>query len=352
MPRFLAIALGAIAGALAAAFVVVTVFAWFDDSPPDAWNFGLGLVFFAAAGVAAVLGAILGGVAGAVAHTHGIGRGGMVMAGGMAVLAGLTVAGMLALWAFIEMPRSGPGERERVRWARTKGPMELFKGEELARGLLTCFAHNGSIEPVVLASDTCRHVDRDRIGVHGSGYDIGDAGWRWETVGPENQRKVVVRPDPLLQRDGPLLEFDDAGLLVRRERDGAPAFVVDTRLRLVERLRDCLVADGSLAALPERPRCPDLKVVVFRAEGRGGRRVIVGAGDNRDVDVQYYPAGVKRDGGPEMHVFGGARRYMLDAEGRWHVRPPRTPGPAAAGDPAPHPCELDQNVPCPMPFSR
>ena len=337
---------GAVAGAFTA-FLIVLVVGMGGDQTPGAF----GILVLLASGVAAVLGAVAGGYAGHAAVRDGIRRGAVLFGGGMALVAVLGLAVLAGLWVYLRMPGRAKDERDRVRWAEAKGPMDVQAGETMARGLQDCYRSERTLELATLAAGTCAPYDRARIGVGGTAYDITDQGWRWETVGLGNTRRIVIRPDPLLRREGPLFDFGADGILVTRARDGAPGFAIGENLGLVERLYRCLAASGTLDAIPEQPHCPDLAVIVSRPEHLERRTVHLSHGKDEE-QAEYYPTGSWGGGRPEFHLWNSGRRYMLDADGRWHVRPPLQKGPPTTEDPAPHACELDQNVPCPAPFSR
>ena len=364
MSKVLSIAVGAAAGALGAVVIVLAIAMWLDDSPADAWNFGLGIILFAGLAVAAVLGGLLGGAAGAASHARGLGRGGMVFAGSMALIALLTLAAAAALWAMVSVPRRPPTAGDRERWARGHGPLFEEHGRALASTLLDCYLTTRSLDANVLVSRGCAHLKNDRIGVLGSGYGPGDNGWRWETKGTASGMTLVVRPDPLLNQKGPVFEFGSDTLLLRRESPDAPAHAIGAPLWLLAALHECLLtvrretpdsspvdSAAAIQAAARDPRCADLSVTVSREDDTRSH-VRVTKGDGPPMQASFYPQGYRRGGAFEFHVVGTGRRYMLAEDGSWHVKPMSIGGPAAASDPAPEACELDPRVPCPTPDAR
>lgn len=366
MAKVLLIVMGALAGAIGGVLIVFTLGMALDRGPADSWNFGLGIMIFSGAAVAALLGGLLGGVAGWLAGTHGLQRGAIVFAASMAGIATLALLGAAGLWAMISMPTPSPSARDRERWAKAQGQLEPIQGQTLASSLIGCYSENRSLHATALVGRGCAHYEPRRIGVGGTGYDPGDDGWRWESVAGGTGQKVVVRPDPLLKQRGPVFEFGADGLLQRRDAPDAPAHAVVPPLGHVARFRQCLLEqaraaeakaewNGDWTAAVDRMAlersCPGLRLNAFN-EHDGRRTIRLSLNEESHVGASFYPKGYARAGAFEFHVVGFGRRYLLTQDGTWHVKPVVAGGLPTLGDPPPEPCELDPRVPCPSDEQR
>ena len=182
------------------------------------------------------------------------------------------------------------------------------------------------------------------IGTTTASFDRHDNGWRWESVKTPLGYKVVVRPEPLLEQPGPIFEFDDERLLVRREAPGAPDFAVDTPIPAVEAYRDCLLASGcDGCAHLEKERAPVKTGAIGRAESH---RIRLLNPDTAHLLITLFPRGRYGEGPFELHITGRGRVYMFQEGSGWHVTNNRSSGIPTATDPPPEPCELFPSVPC------
>ena len=145
MTKFLLTATGAVAGAVGGLVIVLTIGTAADSGPADSWNYGFGILLFGGMAAGALLGALLGGVAGWNAATGGWRRGGVIFIGSMAGIALLGILASVALWGMIFMPRPAPSDRDRERWAATRGPIEPMFGQSLASSLMTCYSEIRSL---------------------------------------------------------------------------------------------------------------------------------------------------------------------------------------------------------------
>ena len=136
MAKFLHIAVGVVAGALGGALVVLliafVVVPGIYDPGPDTVDFATPMVILGAMWLGALLGGAMGAVAGIkVAEGH-IRRGAVTFAGTLGVVAVLTLLAAGGLWAMIHMPRSGPNDSAKEKWARGHGPLDPQYGLSLA----------------------------------------------------------------------------------------------------------------------------------------------------------------------------------------------------------------------------
>jgi hypothetical protein len=360
MRKWILIAAGALSGAIGGAVIVLGLASVVYDPPAGSWDFATPLLILLAGGIAALIGGIMGGIAGAAADQSGIRRAAAIFGGSMLAIAVLFLAAWAALWIVVRMPRQPPDAGDREKWASTRGTLEPTFGRSLAGNLLTCFAMNRALQAAGLTHGACGHHNRDRIGVQESGYDIGDDGWRWDSVKTAYGYKVVVQPDPLLKQAGPLFEFGAEGLLVRRASGEVPGFAIVPPLGLVESYRTCLLdriraADErhewnggwqtAVELASEPGSCPGLTISRESRTKEGWYNLTLTAPEDRRIQVTYRSAPYIPPNGFELRVSDTIRKYMLDSAGRWHV----AVGVSWAGseNPPPEACELDARVSCP-----
>ena len=344
MPKVLAIVIGVAAGALGGALVfLLLAFSLYDGRrSPWEWTI-LGLILYGT-----MAAALVGGAVGVVAGIRVAGgekrRAAVTYARGMGTVAVLTLLGAAGLWAAMRMPRSDPAEQQKKQWARAMGPLDSTVGLELAYQLLGCHAWSRSLTADALISRGCAYAHPFLIGSSIARFDRGDKGWRWEIVSTAGGDKAVVRPDPLLKQSGPIFEFDNERLLVRREAPDAPAFAIDTPIPAVEAYRECLLASGT-------DGCAHLEKERVRVqEGTSGaaesHRIRLLSPETAHLLIRLFPRGRHREGPFELHITGRGRVYMFQEGGGWHVTNNRNTGAVSAQDPPPEPCEMDPRLPC------
>ena len=344
MSKVLAVVLGIAAGALGGGLIVLLIAFSIYDPGPGSWDFATPLLIFGGGAVAALFGGAMGALAGVNVAEGRTRRGLLTFAGSMAAIAALTLLSAGGLWAFVRMPRPGPGERDKDRWADTRGPLDPRLGRQLAHQLLGCHADSRGLTPDALARGGCTSEQSFLIGKTRASYDSFDNGWRWESIKTPRGYKVVVRPDPLLKQAGPIFEFDDDRLLVRRDAADRPGFAVDSPIPAVEAYRQCLSTSGIDGCRHlERRRGPAEK---HRGGPAESFAVTLGDDDASRLEVRVFPEGRHAEGTFELHVAGRGRRYMFVEGGDWHVTPIWLGGIAIAKNPPPEPCERDLRVPC------
>lgn len=200
-------------------------------------------------------------------------------------------------------------------------------------------------------------------------YGPGDMGWRW-TLAPSTTPSwrgqpgwlLTMRPDPVLKRDGPILELDGQELLRIREREGAPSRVLRTPIPLMRRMRECILAAGADAgadslrwkylpgSVDTRRACRELlveesgSVPADGSMGIGIRTKLPAGGEQLWSEPTWLSYLYESPGRFQLRGSEHLRRYMLSADGTLHV----TAGlrEAQVTDPAPLPCEVDPAVRC------
>ncbi len=344
MAKFPYIVGGLVAGALGGALIVVLIGITVGDLKYSRrWADILTLMFVGMV-LAALFGGAMGVVAGLRAAEGRTRRAAIIFARAMGTVAVLTLLGAAGFWAIVRIPVSDPVERQRKQWARAMGPLDPTIGLELAHSLLNCHTWSRSLTADALGRNGCSREQSFRIGAGTASYDRLDKGWRWETVRTPRGDKVVVRPDPLLEQRGPLFEFDDERLLVRREAPGAPDFALDTPIPAVEAYRQCLLASGSDGcAHLEKERGP---LETGRMGPAESRQIRLLNPDTAPLLIRLFPRGRYREGPFELHITARGRVYMFQEGSGWHVTNNRSAGIATAKDSPPEPCELDPKVPC------
>jgi hypothetical protein len=194
-------------------------------------------------------------------------------------------------------------------------------------------------------------------------YFRSDTGWRWDysRQGNSSERyRLVLRPDPLLELQGPIVEVTGDGWYRVRPSEGAPLTMIRTPVPMMTRLRECI----PLAAAAVEPRyypvlwqflsnpsylrgvCRDLIVDEEQDSAEGDRVILV-----RRAGAEPDPLGptllhyrVLSPGRFEIRAWSYGRRYLLDAEGVLHAA--SAPGPGRLEDGPPVPCEIEPRRAC------
>jgi hypothetical protein len=341
--KILAIVVGFAAGAVGGPLIVLALMFWIYDSASKSWDPAIP-IYILGAGAAALFGGAMGALSGLSVSEGRVRRGLLTFAGSMAGVVVLTLLVTAGIWVDVHRPNPGPSKRDKERWAATRGGLDPQLGVQLAHQLLDCHARIHWLTPEALAMGGCQAEQSSLIGAARTSYDGFDKGWRWQTVTSPRGYRVVVRPDPLLQQPGPVFEFDDERLLVKRDSPDAPPFAVDSPLPAVEAYRQCISAssvDGCRHL--ERQRGPAEK---HRGGPADSHAIVLEGTDGRPLDVRLFPRGGYDQGKFELHVAGRGRHYMfLEGDG-WHVTNNPSTGGATSKSPRPEPCELDRTVPC------
>jgi hypothetical protein len=339
--KILAIVVGIAAGAIGGPLVVFALMVWVYFSATRSWEPAISILFVAG-GAAALFGGAMGALSGFHFSEGRVRRALLTFVGSMAAVVVVTLLATAGTWVYMHRP-TGPSKRDKERWAATRGALDPQLGLQLAHQLLDCHARIHWLTPEALEMGGCKAEQSVLIGAANTSYDGSDNGWRWQTVSPRDY-KVIVRPDPLLQQPGPLFEFDNDRLLVKRDSPDAPPFAVDSPLPAVEAYRQCLSASGVDGCRHlERQRGPAEKHVGGPADSHA---IVLEGTDGRPPDVRLFPRGAYDQGKFELHVAGRGRRYMFLEGGGWHVtNNPKTRAPTSKS-PQPEPCELDPTVPC------
>jgi hypothetical protein len=202
------------------------------------------------------------------------------------------------------------------------------------------------------------------------------SGWNWRYVPTSTSPGgfvVETYPDPAIGLEGPLYRIDGSGLLVERERSGAPAMLVTSPVAVMHTLRACIRQALALS----RPRgstsataltleairnlagsaCPSLGSVAYGGLGAGDSNAAMIRlpqdalpGDKVTSYTLFY---VPRDRSgrafdvlarPQTYAGNGVRSYLLTGSGQLHVTTEERA--ATSADPAPEPCEVDLKTPC------
>ena len=283
--------LGALAGMVLGVLTVVTGFYALDDTPAYGWDLRPFLVLPLAA-IAALL------LAGAGAHT------GIRMAARRAPawrllvpVAAVVVASPFGLYffLFVVVPRvparSSPSTKAEIEaWRGLVGTPDPDVGRQLAYEIEDCAEALGlALGADALVMGDCGRFALTRGGrPHPSQRRGGDNGWRWRVDLAPPESRVIVYADELLGGDPPVFEVWQSKLLVTRAHTGAPAYIVETDLSVVQAYRDCLEAGASRArldgtwngdwrTLPDVagrvPECPDMRVTVEALNSAGNQNI-------------------------------------------------------------------------------
>ena len=204
------------------------------------------------------------------------------------------------------------------------------------------------------------------------------SGWHWRYTPPSGENGFLLEgyPDPVLGLDGPLFELDTLGLVIQRERPGAPPMLAASPIAAMRQLRECVEFMLALPPPPGAKSSAPMTVYDMRTnkgappqctELRDPPQQGVGAGDlnavilflpqdhlPKDAAMIYSLLYVPRDdGGREFDVHarpvsfpgGAVRSYLFTHSGQLHVTAENRA--ATVSDPAPEACELDLAVACP-----
>jgi hypothetical protein len=221
--------------------------------------------------------------------------------------------------------------------------------------------------------DSCRDFRRDARDIDAKWplrfHREADKGWRW-TLSAANLPSrwggpgflITLRPEPLLNRAGPILELDSRDLLRIRDSASAPSRVARTPIPAMKRVRACLLAAGASLQevdvgwryLPQRSEvrrsCPDLRIRVSGTAAEDGGSLL---------EVSFKePAGTPQPwslpiamsytllspGRFEITAMAHYRHYLLSADDTLHVTTENRR--AATGDALPLPCEIDPSLNC------
>jgi hypothetical protein len=363
---------GVIAGGVAGALVcgVVTLVIWFTlYQPPghDNWDFASPIIIFGTSIVSALLGAAGGAYVGlrlAAGDTSAWRVAALI--GGLAVIAPV----VLYVALFVVLPRLPVREdrtpatsRERRQWIKDKQGVYFDErsGLQLAFEIDDC-AGGRTLRETYL--QPCGSLARSRA--HQAPepphwYTAHDSGWRWMDTTYEDQHHIVIFPDPLSGRSGPVFEVRENGLIVRRETADAPAFAVREDLAVADAFRRCLLAtaprarsegawDGDWASLLRQmptPRCEGLAIVSTAERNTYGparARVRFAGSHWGPFDIEYEPMRDER-GGFQLRGSAMERRYLIDRDGGWHVSETRSRR-AEPFDPPPPACAIDLRRAC------
>jgi hypothetical protein len=216
-------------------------------------------------------------------------------------------------------------------------------------------------------SERCRDFRRDALEIDTvwpARYTKGDDAWRWTVSSSATPSRwggtgFVIRyePDPLTEHTGPIFELDAGDLLVIRESKSAPAKLLTSPLPSLWRMRECLLlaADSipsdsaAWRSLPSaralRRLCRDVNVRETAAVGPDERLFA----HFQDRDYGHFSSTlmlyrVLAPGRFELRANVRTRKYLLSADGTWHLAPEDRY--AEATDPAPLQCEIDPKVAC------
>jgi len=362
-------ALGGLAGAVIAPVITVTMFFAVDRTPSYGWDLAAFFVLVPLAGLSVIIGGGAGAL-GASRMAAGDGSGVRVILWAAAIVAAMPVTILLGIYYLVPLipGRTSPASTsERKEWvARIQTP-DLRAGLQLAYQVHSCVGTRGlQIGAMGLAMADCSFLTETRGDVADrTRYLSSDMGWRWKIVDQPPEKRVVIYPDELLTVETPVFEVWASGVLVRRERPGAPAFVVGSVLPAVQEYRACLLAAASAArgagtwngswvslidAIGRNSTCPTLTVQADEANVTGMQnvRLFLASPDHESAYVSYRPVG-STEGGFDLLVPGSGRSFLLDSRGEWHVT--RRMKFATESDPPPWPCEIDVAVPCNGPAS-
>lgn len=131
MPKILTVILSIAAGALGGALIVFLVAFSIYDPGPESWDYATPILIFGGSAVAALFGGAMGALAGINVSEGRTRRGLLTFAGSMAAVAVLTLVGAGGLWAFVRMLQTEPSERDKQKWAASRGPLDPQFGLEL-----------------------------------------------------------------------------------------------------------------------------------------------------------------------------------------------------------------------------
>ena len=193
-------------------------------------------------------------------------------------------------------------------------------------------------------------------------YYPSDTGWRWDYVRTDaasGDYRVVLRPDRLLELQGPIIEVTGNGWYRIRDSNSAPLRMLHTPIPLMVRVRECMKT-AEAAANPQYPikwgygslrsfiqsTCRDLRVESEQDSSEGDASIRVRrAGTERDPMAEaliHYRE--RTEGRFELRAWSFGRRYLLDVDGVPHAASARGSGTPADGPPLA--CELEPGKAC------
>jgi hypothetical protein len=361
--KILASIAGGLAGALIFPLIAVMVFMAVDRTPAYGWDLA---GFFLLVPIV-LLSAVVGGLAGAWGVSQiaeGDWSGAPVLAWAAILVAAIPLAVYVSVYVVLPLipGRTAPASRaERNEWVARIGKPDPAAGLQLADQVRSCVDTMGLYFGAMgLASAECQSLAETRGDVADrTRYLSGDLGWRWMFLPEPPRKRVVIYPDELLKASSPVFEVWESGVLMKRERRDAPAFVVSSDLPAVQAYRACLLAAASAArddgtwngdwvnlldAVGRHLSCPPLSVQVADQNSAGMQnvRLLLPSGQGA-VDLSYRPVR-SSEGGFDMLVPSTRRRYLLDRDGQWHVT--HRMQFASESDPPPLSCEIDPSVTC------
>jgi hypothetical protein len=362
--RTVALAVGGLVGATIAPVMAVMAFLAVDRTPSYGWDLGAVFLLVPIVGVSVIVGGVAGALGAARLATGDWSGVGMILWAALIVTA-TPIAILVGIYVVVPLipGRTAPASgAERDEWiARIRTP-DLAAGLQLAYAVRSCVHTRGlQLGAVGLAFADCGSLTQSRGDVADrTRYLSGDHGWRWKIVPEPPETRVVIYPDELLKVETPVFEVWESGVLVKRERPGAPAFVVRSDLPAVQQYRACLLAAASAArgagtwngdwvslidAIGRNLTCTNLTARADEANATGMQnvRLFLESPAHESAYLSYRPVR-STDDGFDLLVHGSEHRYLLDRHGQWHVTLRMQF--ASESDPPPLPCEMDLKVPC------
>lgn len=212
--------LAVVLGVLGAWVVALILFVVLVPRTPDDWASGWVLVLLA--GPTAIIGGIAGSMMYSALSAGQPQRGALVAAAAMVLIGGMVYKAAHPK-AYVFVPADA---RSRTRWAKRVKVQEML-GEYMAKALEQYVRSEfaGQATDVVLRRDqelrrSRADLDADSLAQLGA-YTTMDHGWRWKALRETYPPRLVVLPDPLLRKDGPIFEVEPFRIL-RRQAPGEP----------------------------------------------------------------------------------------------------------------------------------
>ena len=267
------------------------------------------------------------------------------------------------------------GEKYRA-WvdARKGQPVEIKDALVLLMNLNTgCIPSFNSLDEKVIPADVAAILakpDCDRFesslfeskAQYPARYYPSDTGWRWDYARTDETSggyRVILRPDRLLELQGPIIEVTGNGWYRMRTSENAPLTMLRTPVPLMLRVRECMkTAEAAqdpknpikwgFGSLPSfiQPVCRDLFVNSEQDSSEGDSVISVRrAGDEPDVmfpTLLHYRE--RTEGRFELRGWSYGRRYLLDGDGVLHAA--SALGSATLADGPPLPCETEPRRAC------
>ena len=192
------------------------------------------------------------------------------------------------------------------------------------------------------------------------GYDDSDNGWRWEITSTSPLR-VLVSPDPLLGREGPVFDMT-RDWIAQRDRRGAPGRMVGRDLVDFDRFRqDFADTVNELRAAGRWNGDPStlLPAVIDATRGHATRAQIREPKEKAGwtwvrvswppgqspvmINAWYRPVSAATSTPYQLMTQYSDTRFMVDEHGGWHMGL----GEVTVNDPPPPPFLLDPTIPIP-----